>query len=240
MDPQQRSVAEEFDTYKTSYRDAVNASLSFSGLDVDFFTRVKADYLLDLLGTRFGDPAALNLIDIGCGVGNYHKLLKPHLASLTGVDVAAECVAQAAAENPDVRYDSYDGGRLPYADSSFDAAFTICVMHHVPPADWANFVAEAMRVLKPGGMFAVFEHNPLNPLTMRVVNRCPFDRDAVLLRSGKTVDLMRAAGFAEVTPRFILSLPAANGLLRKADRLFSRLPFGAQYYVTGIKSDVRL
>lgn len=237
MDPQQRSVAEEFDTYKTSYREAVNASLSFTGMGVDFFTRVKADYLLDLLAARFPNPGTLDLLDVGCGVGNYHKLLHSHVGTLTGVDVAVECVAQAASENPGVRYDSYDGGRLPYADATFDAAFTICVMHHVPPADWTSFVSEALRVLRPGGTFIVFEHNPLNPLTMRVVNRCPFDRDAVLLRSGKTVDLMRAAGFNNTKPRFILSVPAANKALRKMDQLFGYLPFGAQYYVVGTKPD---
>lgn len=235
MDPQQKAVADEFDAYRTSYKDAVNASLSFSGLDVDFFTRVKADYLRDVLGKRLG---TLDVLDIGCGVGNYHKLLSPDLGSLSGIDVSAECVAQAALENPGVRYDSYDGARLPYADASFDAAFTICVLHHVPPRDWQNFVAEALRVLRPGGSFAVFEHNPLNPLTMRVVNRCPFDRDAVLLRSSETVRLLKGAGFRDVAPRFILSVPAANGFLRQVDRLFARLPFGAQYYVVGHKADV--
>lgn len=235
MDPQQRSVAEEFDTYKTTYRDAVNESLGFTGLNVDFFTRVKADYLRDLLSEQFTSLDDISLLDIGCGVGNYHKLVKSYVGSLTGVDVAAECVSQAKADNPGVRYDSYDGRRLPYEDGSFDAAFTICVMHHVPPENWPDFVAEALRVLRPGGLFAVFEHNPLNPLTMRVVNRCPFDRNAVLLKSSRTVDLLRNAGFNEVVAHFILSMPAANDLLRKIDRVFARLPFGAQYYVVGTK-----
>lgn len=235
MDPQQRSVAEEFDAYKTSYRDTVNASLSFTGLDVDFFTRVKADYLRDLLSAHFPDPGRIDLLDVGCGVGNYHKLLKSHAGSLTGVDVSSECVQQAASENPGIRYDAYDGARLPYDDASFDAAFTICVMHHVPPSNWPGFVAEVARVLRPGGLFAVFEHNPLNPLTMRVVNRCPFDRDAVLLRSGKTSELLKGAGFADVSARFILTVPAANALLRKLDLVLGRLPFGAQYFVTGTK-----
>lgn len=235
MDPQQRSVAEEFDAYKTSYRDTVNASLSFTGLDVDFFTRVKADYLRDLLAAHFPDPGGIDLLDVGCGVGNYHRLLQPHVGTLTGVDVSSECVLQAASENPGIRYDSYDGARLPYGDASFDAAFTICVMHHVPPGNWPGFVAEVLRVLRPGGLFAVFEHNPLNPLTMRVVNRCPFDRDAVLLRSGQTSELLKGAGFADVAARFILTVPAANALLRRLDLVLGRLPFGAQYFVTGTK-----
>lgn len=237
MDPQQRSVAEEFDTYKTSYRDAVNGSLQFTGLDVDFFTRVKADYLLSLLEENFELVSELCVLDIGCGVGNYHRILKHRVGSLTGVDVAAECVAQASSENPDVKYDAYDGSRLPYADGSFDAAFTICVMHHVPTGEWNRFVAEALRVLRPGGVFVVFEHNPLNPLTMRVVNRCPFDRDAVLLKPSRTVDLMREAGFTGIKRRHILTIPAANSFLRAVDQIFGALPLGAQYYVLGRKQE---
>ena len=60
----------------------------------------------------------------------------------------------------------------------------------------------------------VFEHNPKNPLTMRVVNRCPFDRDAVLLKSAETVRLFEQAGFEAVERRYILTIPAANRWLR--------------------------
>ncbi|MBO0150392.1 methyltransferase domain-containing protein, partial [Vibrio sp. Vb2424] len=80
---------------------------------------------LDLLAKQFGETASVDLLDIGCGVGNYHRLLKPKVGSLTGVDVAAQCVAVASEANPGVRYDSYDGMRLPYAEGSFDAAFSI-------------------------------------------------------------------------------------------------------------------
>jgi ubiquinone/menaquinone biosynthesis C-methylase UbiE len=234
MDPQQKAIAQEFDRYNTSYKEAVNAALSFSGLEVDFFTRVKAGYLLDLLGETFGDSAGLDVLDVGCGVGNYHALVKPKVKSLSGVDVSSACVARAVAAHPDVSYAAYDGERLPYDDETFDAAFTICVMHHVPPPAWPGFVAEMARVLRPGGLALVFEHNPRNPLTMKVVNRCAFDRDAVLLRAEDTVRLFEAA-FERVESSFILTVPAANRLLRAVDRLFSGLPLGAQYYVRARK-----
>lgn len=84
-------------------------------------------------------------------------------------------------------------------------------------------------------MAVVFEHNPLNPLTMRTVNNCPFDEDAVLLKSSQLTGLFREAGFEAITPRFILSVPPAGKVLFGLDRAFSHLPFGAQYYVTGRK-----
>ena len=231
-DDLQEKTAKTFDAYQASYSDTVNDAVSFTGLDVDFFTRVKADYILDIVEATFGHPADVTALDVGCGVGNFHTLLGPKFGTLHGVDVSKDSIRMAREKHPDIDYEVYDGRHLPYADNTYDLAFTICVMHHVPPENWPNFVSEMKRVLKPGGLALVFEHNPQNPLTMRAVNTCPFDEDAVLLRSTRTVDLFNEAGFKAVEKRFILSVPASNAILRKVDRLFSSLPFGAQYYVS--------
>lgn len=231
MDPQQAQTARTFDTYKDTYSDAVDASVSFTGLSADFFTRVKADYILDITRAQRGDPKRFSALDVGCGVGNYHSLLSPHFGALSGVDISSACVETARGRNATVDYRVYDGVTLPYESDSFDVAFTICVMHHVPPSQWPNFAREMRRVLKPGGLALVFEHNPRNPLTMRAVNQCPFDADAVLLRSDTSEKLFRDAGFDRVTSRYILSVPPANRFLRRIDQLFARIPFGGQYYV---------
>ena len=228
-----RPAAEVFDEYGKTYSDTVNDAVSFTGLDVDFFTRVKAGYILDICESHFGDAASVNALDVGCGVGNFHDILGPEFQALTGVDVSSASIDQAVSRNrPKTTYDVYDGLRLPYADGSFDLTFTICVMHHVPPAQWPAFSKEMHRVLRPGGLALVFEHNPRNPLTMRAVNNCPFDEDAVLLKAEATIDLLKGAGFHDVERRYILSVPAGNRLLRKVDSMFSRIPFGAQYYVS--------
>jgi SAM-dependent methyltransferase len=232
LDPQQKAIAEEFDRYKETYSQTVNAALVVPGLDVDYFTRVKAGHLLDLAEASLGDPAKLSALDIGCGVGNYHEILQPKLRTLSGCDVSAESIAQARKRHPSVTYKSYDGSRLPYADGIFDLAFTICVMHHVPPAAWDNFVSEMRRVLRPGGLALVFEHNPYNPLTMRVVNRCPFDADAVLLKPRETKRLFEKAGFQELRVRSVLNLPSAGRVSRQIDRSLGILPTGAQYFLS--------
>ena len=229
---QQEKTAKTFDAYQSSYSDTVNDAVSFTGLDVDFFTRVKAGYIQDIVRSVFGGTSMVDALDLGCGVGNLHSLLQADFNSLTGVDVSQASIARARKTHPDVTYDIYDGTQLPYENGRFDLAFTICVMHHVPPDNWPLFVAEMKRVLKPGGLALVFEHNPRNPLTMRAVNTCPFDEDAVLLRSHETEALFLSAGFSAVQTRFILSVPSATETLRKVDRLFSRLPLGAQYYVS--------
>ncbi len=230
-----RRTSETFDAYERVYSDTVNRSIAFTGMNVDFFTAVKAEYILDLCQDAFGDPHSLNVLDIGCGVGNFHQILAPQFGALTGVDISAGSIEKARQRNPGVSYQVYDGEHLPFAEGTFDVAFTICVMHHVAPGQWPSFAKEMHRVLRRGGMALVFEHNPRNPLTLRAVNNCPFDEDAVLLRSEKTAGLLNEAGFSKVDARFILSVPAAGRIMRIFDKAFSRLPFGAQYYVRAEK-----
>jgi SAM-dependent methyltransferase len=230
----QPSKPAQFDAYAGSYDEAVNQSLAFLGMKVDYFTRVKAAYLTDLLHDHFGGTQALDLLDVGCGTANCHPLIGGGLASLTGVDLSAASIEQAALRNPMCRYRHYDGVRLPFADDQFDAATTICVMHHVPPAQWGSFAAELKRVVKPGGLAVVFEHNPLNPLTRRVVSNCEFDEDAVLLRQGRTRALLAEAGFGHVRSRAILSIPSAGRLSRRLDLALGRLALGAQYFAAGV------
>jgi SAM-dependent methyltransferase len=223
------NASAEFDAFDRSYNEVVDKALSFSGLTVDFFTRVKADYFLELL-----DSASLakrpDVIDIGCGIAKSHPLLAGHVGRLVGVDVSSACIAVAAARNPQNEYATIDGLNLPYSAESFDVASAVCVFHHVPMRDRVRLASNVRRALRPGGVFAIFEHNPLNPLTRHVVGNCEFDKGAVLLRKSETERLLGEAGFREISTRFILSVPAKGRMLRGIDHMFARLPFGAQYY----------
>lgn len=224
----------EFDAYRSSYAETVNDSIAFSGLKVDYFAKAKALRLLELISEKIGDPAKVSVLDVGCGVGTYQPLLRGHVGSISGADPSSECVAEARIANPGVDYRDFDGDVLPFEDNSVDVSFAICVMHHVPPAHWPSFTREMARVTRPGGIVAIFEHNPLNPLTRHIVSRCPFDADAVLLSKRTTEKHLREAGLSGVGGRYILAVPAIDGFMRKVDDALSILPFGAQYYSYGI------
>lgn len=225
--------APEFDAYTANYNEEINKALNFSGLDIDFFARVKNDYLVDILHERPGGAAKVDLLDVGCGVANAHRQLVGRVGKLSGIDVSAASIAVARQRNPGIRYEVFDGARLPFADRSYDAAFAVNVFHHVPVMQRAALVDDIRRALRPGGLFAIFEHNPFNPVTRRVVNTCEFDKDAVLLRRRDSEALLNAAGFGDIKTRYIFAVPAAGRLLRGIDRLFSLLPLGAQYYTVG-------
>jgi SAM-dependent methyltransferase len=223
----------EFDGYTSNYNEEINKALSFSGMNIDFFARVKNDYLVDILSARLGGASKVELLDVGCGIANAHKQLVGRVGKLSGADVSSESIAVARQNNPDIGYEVFDGTHLPFADSAFDAAFAVNVFHHVPIAQRPALIDDVRRVLRPGGLFAIFEHNSLNPVTRHIVKTCAFDKDAILLRRRDTETLLQAAGFGEISTRYIFSIPPAVPLLRKVDRLFSLLPFGAQYYTLG-------
>ncbi len=229
----QTDTVAEFDAYDQIYNETVDRSLAFSGLTVDFFTRVKVDYFVEVLGSLALPAVSADVIDVGCGVANSHAFLAGRVGQLVGVDVSKACLVKAAARNPNNEYKFYDGINLPYADASFDAASAVCVFHHVSPAARVRLACDIRRVIRPGGLFAIFEHNPLNPLTMHVVNNCEFDKDARLLRAPEAEMLLEAAGFAQISTRYILAVPAGGPLLHRIDRLLARWPVGAQYYTVG-------
>ena len=199
----------EFDHYRDGYSQQINQAIAFSGGQTqDFYTAVKARCLLNIFSRlRPSKPASeavsgdagppLEVLDVGCGQGLIYPYLHPSKSNLklTGIDVAGTVIDEAKATNPHVHYDVYDGERLPYGGYTFDAAFAIAVMHHVPPANWASFLAEMTRVVRPGGLVAIVEHNPINPLTQWDRKKLPVRRKrgiAALRPTGKAVSGDRA------------------------------------------------
>jgi SAM-dependent methyltransferase len=219
----------EFDGYSDSYREAVEESIAFAGADLDLYTRAKAEELLELAG-RVGPPDRLAFLDVGCGPGGTDRFLRDRVGRLAGVDVATGMVQRARAQNPWAEYrDFAEGQPIPFEDSSFDVCFAVCVLHHVPRQKRLGLVAEMRRVCRPGGLVALFEHNPLNPLTRRAVSGCEFDRDTELLSRREAIRLLRAAGLPAPGGRYIVFFPRESRLLRGIERLLGWLPLGAQY-----------
>jgi SAM-dependent methyltransferase len=224
-------MAELFDSYKSNYGETVAGSIRFSGLKHDFFLVAKADLLRRLVVERGlrQDGASVRALDVGCGVGSLHPYLEGVFDSLDGCDVSEESLLRAGQDNPRVTYRACTTPSLPYEDGAFDLAFASCVVHHVPPASWLDFFREMRRVVRPGGVACIVEHNPYNPLTRLAVFRCPFDQDAVLLNATKARSLFQQTGFSDIRSEHFLLLPSARPFARKVERLLARLPLGAQY-----------
>jgi ubiquinone/menaquinone biosynthesis C-methylase UbiE len=224
-----------FDEYRDSYGETVESAVRFSGLRHDFFLKAKADLLRRVVSERgLGqDGSGVRALDVGCGIGSLHRHLEGAFSKLDGCDISAEAIPRARAAHPDIEYGICTSSELPYNDRNFDLVFTSCVLHHVPPENWRGFLNEMRRVLRPGGVGCVIEHNPWNPLTRLAVFRCPFDKDAVLLRATKVKRLLQDSGFREIRSEHILLLPQAGSLTGRIERALSALPLGAQYACSG-------
>ncbi len=222
----------EFDRYATQYRDLHNASITASGEESEYFAEYKANVAMRELGKAAGE--AITVLDFGTGIGGSIGPLRQALpnATLHGADISSESVAMAKERHGDkATFSVIADDVLPYPDAMFDMVFVACVYHHIPVDQRAHWTAEIRRVLKPGGHFVVFEHNMLNPLTMKVVRDCAFDEDAILLPRSELLGLVGSQPFSTIKARYIVFFPKALSFLRVAERSLWWLPLGAQYYV---------
>ena len=225
---------DDFDEYARDYADLMEESLAATGADRDFFAWNRVDWIRRLEGAAGRTPA--RILDLGCGDGAteiYVEAAFPD-ARISGVDVSAQSVAVAAGRGLEhCDFSAFDGHALPFADAAFDVVFVAGVLHHVPEdANRHELLAEVYRVLKPAGSAYVFEQNPANPVTRRIVDRCPFDKYARLLKAPELMDLMRAAGFEDAQTYFILFSPRHSifAPIHAIEPWLRRVPIGAQYF----------
>jgi SAM-dependent methyltransferase len=221
----------DYDLYRDRYRVELDRAVAFAGTSSDFFTRAKAEELVRLARAHLGDPARLEALDVGCGVGLTDTHLAGRFRTLTGTDVSPGVLETAGRENPGVRYELAERGRLPFDDDAFHLVFAVCVVQVVAPEERPRFVAELARVARPGGLVVVFEHNPYNPLTRLAVYRCEFGEDARMLGMGEAERLLHENGVTPVDRGFLLLFPSRRKRILALERALRRLPLGAQYYV---------
>ena len=222
----------DFDRYANEYQAAVEEA---AGLSVEGLAGEKARLILEVLATRLGAPRRLRVLDVGCGVGLIDRALEPEVAELCAVDVSLQSLQSARPRSPATRFVQYNGVCLPFADAAFDAVFTSCVLHHVPPAVRSDFVTEMLRPVRTGGAAIVIEHNPFNPVTRFIVSRCAFDAGAVLLSRREATRLLTGGCATLAGHRYVGFSPCRHPLIERAERAIGWLPAGAQYGVWAVK-----
>ena len=223
----------DFDRVAPDYRDLTARSIAASGESPDFFAEYKVRDLAAHLEKR-GDAPVGNLLDLGCGVGAGIRHLRQRFPGtrVLGADPSRASVALAqveAARPEDVQ--AFDGESVPHADASLDVVYAACVLHHVDPPRRQALLAEVHRVLRPGGLLFVYEHNPWNPLTRHAVRTCPYDEGVVLLTRRELRRRIADAGFVEEAAPYRVFFPHALAMLRPLERMLRAVPLGAQYFV---------
>jgi SAM-dependent methyltransferase len=146
------------------------------------------------------------------------------------IGVSERSLALSKQRYPDsTNYLLIENDRVPSAADAFDVVFSACVFRHIAHEEHAMWLRELHRITKPGGLIAIFEHNPLNPLTVHAVNTCPFDVNAKLLFASNLAQRLAEAGWASPRIRYNLFFPRRLALLRPIEDKLGWLPLGAQY-----------
>lgn len=228
----------EFDEYADpeAYDAALKRGISISGEDKSYFARGRVAWLADCLQAHGLRPT--QVLDFGCGTGTATPFLVDILqpTRLIGVDTSARSIETARRLHASDRthfltLDQYE----PCGE--VDLAFCNGVFHHIPVAARETAVDYLGRALRPGGLFACWENNPWNPGTRLVMNRIPFDRDAITLSPPQARRLMTSCGFEILRTDFLFVFPKPLSIFRSLEPWLSKFPTGAQYQVLCRKPD---
>jgi SAM-dependent methyltransferase len=216
----------EFDQYAERYDRVLNESIPDNLNESSYF----AEYKIALMATLVGDKKTGRILDFGCGAGRSLPYLKKYFpdAELWGYDVSPDSLKVAAKRVPDAKlFSDWDA----LTDVRFDAIIAANVFHHIPPPQRKKALSQCHHVLANHGQMFLFEHNPFNPATRWVFERCPFDVDAEMLSLKMALVLSRKAGFHSEQHGYTLFFPRQLAFLRGLEPWLKRIPLGAQYYV---------
>ena len=164
---------------------------------------------LNLLGVR---PEA-RVLDVGCHIGRLMLRLRERGCVTVGVDIVRRDLLSGhrrmAGQEPPATFVLGDGGRLPFADASFDFAACTETLEHVADANLA--LREMARVLKPGGRAVVSVPDALPEMVAYrfydLYRDDPFGHRRIYTR-GRIVRAVEAAGMRVYARRLRNSVEA--------------------------------
>jgi ubiquinone/menaquinone biosynthesis C-methylase UbiE len=119
------------------------------------------------------------VLEVGCGTGHWLDHLRRGMELVVGLDLSADMLREARGKGlPALVRASAE--RLPVRSDCFDVVFCVNALHHFP--DPRRFVAEAARVLAPGGTLAIVGMDPRAEVEMWVYEYFEGTREADLRR----------------------------------------------------------
>lgn len=221
----------DFDEYAREYNDLLREGTGFFTEDETYFARYKVGIAARKMGR-----APARILEFGCGIGRNIPYLRAAFpgAEVMGSDVSARSLDLAREANPDVHFWREGDGQGERGD--FDLVFVAGVFHHIPPAERDTAAELVARRLRPAGRVIVFEHNPFNPVTRRIVRDCPYDEGVKLLRRREMAGLLRDAGLAPFGQGYTLFFPPRLKALAGLEPSLAWCPLGGQYWVGAEKA----
>lgn len=169
-----------------------------------------------IAGRRFDHALKTDLFDEAVTTGIV-PLLAGVAERVSGVDVSAQIVAQAACHQPRLEARIADIRRLPFADDTFDLVVSLSTLDHLDNVDEiAAAIGEIARVLVPGGTLALTVDNRANPVVAL--------RNALPGGALRRARLVAYETGATIGPRQLERLVRAAGLRPRASKALMHCP----------------
>lgn len=215
----------DFDNYTDDYNQLLKEKTGFFSKSDAYF----ASYKIELVKSRLSKPVS-RILEFGCGIGRNIPFIREVFPNsyIVGSDISRASLDIARQSQPEVMF-------IAEEDISeigqFDLIFVAGVYHHIPVGERGKTSDTLYGRLNVGGDLFVFEHNPYNPVTRRIVSNCPYDEDAVLLKPKELRMHLKGAGFTSPHTEYCLFIPPSMSKLAWLERRLGWFPMGGQYFV---------
>lgn len=224
----------EFDRTAREYERLLAPWLKVAGASREHFARSRLNWLSHLLRTQAIAPK--RVLDFGCGTGMSLGLLAEifQAEQVIGLDTSEESLAVARESVGNRRVQLATPARfLPQGD--LDLVFCNGVLHHIPVAERPMAVNYVYRSLRPGGIFALWENNPWNPIHAFAMKHSEIDKNAIPLPPPESRRLVGLEPFQVLRTDHLFFFPGHFRWIRSLEKSLIKVPFGAQYQVLARK-----
>jgi len=227
-----KSKKVDFDKYAEDYENILKKDLVFFESENSYFSEYKVKITRKVIPD---EPA--EILEFGCGTGRNLKYLREYFpaSKLEGCDISQKSLDISADSNKKTELFLIDGNFTKNRTNRYDLIFISNVYHHIKPEERKSTTGKIADLLKHGGKIMIFEHNPYNLLTRYIVDRCPFDEDAVLLKPKELKNLLKENTFCIKQFKYTLFFPRILKIFRPIESFIGFIPAGGQYYILAEK-----
>lgn len=175
--------------------------------------------LSDLELVKKFSPLSCKILDFGCGIGIQSYLLAIMGYEVTGLETVfdksidgflkkkAKSYIESRDKNmtfvwdkiktklPTIRFETYNGRDIPYPNDTFDAVFSYAVIEHIPKEDVPRIIGEINRILRPGGVFYIFQLPQIYSYTEFIARQFNIESHKFLWKFSEIINILTKSGF---------------------------------------------
>jgi trans-aconitate methyltransferase len=176
----------------------------------------------------------IRILDFGCGIGNFSIGFKKYFPNsiYVGVDASSGMIREALNKYSEYG-EFYEVHFSEWKKKPYDIIFSSGTFHHIVHDEHENILNELVSILTSSGKIFIWEHNPINPITRKLVKDCALDQDAVLVNPKKMKNMLCRVQLSSVKIIYTTFFPKFLSFLKPLESRLEWFPMGAQYIATG-------